>query len=233
MHDEHRTGRHRPSGPYRAHLTDLPGPWLERSREGSGSDDRGLPGVLEQSSGVSRPIIEISMSTHCRHATDLWVDGRSAQGHGSTATETTGPDVANLGHLTHECTGGQHVIAPAVHREVSLRVAAATEGEHQRHPPHLGGDAIREFGERAGRKSATLVDIGKAVGEYESRHGGSRGDPWSGDMTRQLDGSGSKKLLHGSVPARFSRRQRCRCRCPCRACSSDCGLLRGNRGRSR
>ena len=182
---------------------------------------------------MGRPVVEIGMRSHSGHAADLSIDGRSTKGHGAATAETAGPDITHLRHLPHERAGGQHVVAPTVHREVALRVATATECEHQGHPPHFGGDAIGKFGERAGRKSATLVDIGKAVGEYERRHCGSRGDPWSGDMTRQFDGSRSEELLHGSAPASFSRRQRYRCRCPYRACSSGYGLLRENRDQSR
>ena len=99
---------------------------------------------------MRRPIVEISVCTHCRDTPDLAIDRGGTQRHGTTASESAGPDIAHLGHRSQKRAGREHVVPPTVHREVTLGVATSAEREHQCHPAHLGGDAIGQFREGTG-----------------------------------------------------------------------------------
>ena len=155
----------------RAKAPKLARPLVEAGWKTGSSHGANLASVLEQSSRLRRPIVEVGARAEQRGASDSRIVSRDARRNRPASIGADQPDARRLCLHDEVVDGGAQVVDPALQREVALTSAAAAKRERHRHPTELARHAIGQLRKRATALASIERANRKAVAQNQAGSG--------------------------------------------------------------
>src|SRR3954468_7721489 len=175
--------------------SELASPLIERRRKARCANRADVASMLQESSGLRSPVVEVGARTQQRGTAYAWVIGGDAGDHRATGVRSDQPDAGRSCFADEVVDRSAQIVDPTLQREVTLAVAAAAEVERHRRPTELVGHAIDQLRERARALPGVEGSDRKSVAQD---HTGQRTLPPGRprQIARQREVAGTKLAVH-------------------------------------